>query len=143
MNEIKFKKLDDNAKLPQKAHETDAGWDMWAVSKKENEKYVQYGTGIAFDIPKGWVGELYPRSSVTNKDLMLKNSVGIIDAGYQGEIMFRFNVTKQNSFFDSYHIGDKIGQIIFKRLPEVSLVEVNEFKKSFRGEKGFGSTGNK
>ena len=73
MNEIKFKKLDDNAKLPQKAHETDAGWDMWAVSKKENEKYVQYGTGIAFDIPKGWVGELYPRSSVTNKDLMLKN----------------------------------------------------------------------
>lgn len=143
MNEINFKKLDDNAKLPQKAHETDAGWDMWAVSKKENEKYVQYGTGIAFDIPKGWVGELYPRSSVTNKDLMLKNSVGIIDAGYQGEIMFRFNVTKQNSFFDSYHIGDKIGQIIFKRLPEVSLVEVNEFKKSSRGEKGFGSTGNK
>lgn len=142
MIKIKTKKIYNDAKIPEKAYKSDAGWDMWAISKLETPYYIEFGTGIAFNIPNGYVGELYPRSSITKKDLMLKNSVGIIDSGYLGEIKFRFY--KTNDECNSYEIGDKIGQIIFKKLPDISLVAVDSFKETtLRGEKGFGSSGNK
>ena len=156
MNRIRFKKLVPEAVEPTKAHDNDAGFDMVAVSKKETDQYIQYGTGIALEIPDGMVGLIYPRSSVTKKDLMLKNSVGIIDAGYRGEVSFRFNklvtvnteamTIAMNNFITSvnkeyYEVGDKIGQIIFQTLPEVTLLETDELDDSERGEGGYGSTG--
>ena len=153
MVRIKFKKLVPVAEEPTKAHDNDAGYDMVAISKKVTDQYTQYGTGIAMEIPDGYVGLIYPRSSVTKKDLMLKNSVGVIDAGYRGEISFRFYRTNQEKFikgvdvyFESdndYQIGDRIGQIIFQKLPDTVLLEVDELDDSERGEGGYGSTDKK
>lgn len=87
---INYKKLDEKAVTPFKAINIDAGFDLTAISIRETDKFIEYRTGIAFEMPEGYVGLLFPRSSVTKMDLMLKNSVGVIDASYRGEIMFRF-----------------------------------------------------
>jgi dUTP pyrophosphatase len=155
--EIGFMKLSPNAIIPERAHEWDAGYDMTAISKKETPEYIQYGTGLSFDIPKGYVGLIFPRSSVTKKDLMLKNAVGVIDSGYIGEVSFRFYkiITKELSSTTKilshikkedqkvYEINDKIGQIIFMKLPSIKLVEVEELSTTERGSGGFGSTDKK
>ena len=153
MNNIRYVKLVPEAVESTRAHHNDAGFDMVAVSKKITNDYVQYGTGIALEIPDGMVGLIYPRSSVTKKDLMLKNSVGVIDAGYRGEILFRFDITnrKYNHNDDGtislvsniYEIGDKIGQINFQILPDVTLHITHELEGSERGEGKFGSTDKK
>ena len=165
---IKYKKLSSNAVEPIRAHSRDAGFDLTATSIKKTENYIQYGTDIAFDIPEGYVGLIFPRSSVTKKELMLKNSVGVIDSGYQGEIMFRFylvvpteikmlksynpetnkyeniqGIDILNKTVDFYEIGDRIGQIVFQKLPEIELELTTEFEETERGEGGFGSTDKK
>lgn len=151
---INVKKLNENAVIPKKAHDADAGFDMVATSREETELFIEYGTGIAISIPKGYVGLIFPRSSITKKRLMLKNSTGVIDSGYTGEIKFRFQkimayefINNNNFTYDYtldkhiYNIGDKIGQIIFQKLPEIKLVEVDNFTETTeRGEGGFGST---
>lgn len=161
MIRVNFKKIVPEATEPKRVHNNDAGFDMTCVSIKETDKYVEYGTGIALEIPDGYAGFLYPRSSVTKKDLMLKNSVGIIDAGYRGEISFRFykNIVKDTkiplnvkgsilgyifpSERDQYNIGEKIGQLIIQKIPEVTFIQVNEISDSERGTGGYGSTDNK
>jgi len=136
--EIKYKKLKARAKKPFKKHDVDAGYDLTAIWKEIYLKYTAYGTGLAFDIPKGYVGYLFPRSSVSNKDQILKNCVGVIDSGYLGEIMFRFYRLEGN---DIYEIGDRVGQIVFMKLPEVELVEAQELSDTERGTAGYGSSG--
>ena len=163
MYKVLVKKLDKNAVIPSRAHDNDAGFDMVATRKNITEKYVEYGTGIAMHIPDGHVGLLFPRSSVTKKDLILKNSVGVIDAGYRGEISFRFYLyggrieqNISNGFFgkiklfnnwycqddnwDMYEVGDKIGQIIIIKLPKIEMVEIDDLEESERGTGGYGST---
>ena len=88
---VKIKKLAENAVVPAYAHATDAGMDLTAVSRVFDEKgSVVYGTGLAFEIPEGYVGLLFPRSSNAKKDLLLSNSVGVLDSGYRGEVTFKF-----------------------------------------------------
>lgn len=89
--EVKFKRLCAEAKMPARAHLTDAGYDLTATSCVfDRQGNATYGTGIAVEIPKGYVGLLFPRSSVAGKDLTMANSVGVIDSGYRGEIMVKF-----------------------------------------------------
>ncbi len=88
---VKIKKLHKNAIIPQYAKSGDAGMDLVATSKSyDKHGNVVYGTGLAFEIPKGFVGLLFPRSSNAKKDLLLSNSVGVLDSGYRGEVMFKF-----------------------------------------------------
>jgi len=88
---VKFKKLSPDAVIPKKAHPTDAGLDLTATNRVFDEKgCLVYGTGIAVEIPRGYVGLVFPRSSNASKDLLLSNSVGVIDSGYRGEIMVKF-----------------------------------------------------
>ncbi len=88
---IKFVKLTENAVTPTKAHATDAGFDLTATSRTFDEHgAVVYGTGIAMEIPTGYVGLVFPRSSVSRFDLSMANAVGVIDAGYRGEITAKF-----------------------------------------------------
>ena len=75
---INFVKVHPNASTPTRGSEFAAGYDMTSVSIEKSEKYISYDTGIALEIPEGYVGLLFPRSSVTKKDLMLKNAVGVI-----------------------------------------------------------------
>ena len=141
---VKFKKLVPNATTPSYAKDGDAGLDLTALSVAVKNDYNEYGTGIAVEIPKGYVGLLFPRSSVTKKTLMLKNSIGVIDSGYRGEIMLRFHVTSSNYLPDMlYKSGDKVGQLLIIPIPTIELEEVEELSDSERGEGGFGSTDKK
>jgi dUTP pyrophosphatase len=141
--EIKIKKLDPNAVIPSKAHASDAGLDLTATSKGLGISYIEYGTGLAVEIPAGYAGFIFPRSSVSKKDVMLANAVGVIDAPYRGEIKLRFKFIPDSDgdFIDDYKVGDRIGQLIILPLPEVTLVEVDELGDSERGDGGFGSSG--
>ena len=79
---VRFKKLEDGAVAPSRAHDTDAGFDLTAVSVSEDRKrnIVTYGTGIAVEIPDGYVGLIFPRSSAYKHQLELANCVGVIDS---------------------------------------------------------------
>lgn len=136
--EIKIKKLNEDAIVPKYAHVGDAGMDVYAISRKETQKFVEYGTGLSFEVPQGYVMLIFPRSSVTNKGLMLKNSVGVLDSTYRGELILRFNKFTD----DVYEIGERVGQIMIIPYPEIKFEEVNELSETARGDGGFGSTGN-
>ena len=144
---VKIKKLVPEATIPKYAFKTDAGCDVIATSRKITHNFIEYGTGIAFDIPEGYYIEIFPRSSISKYNLLLCNSVGIIDEQYKGEIKFRFKriMHEGNLFKDFeniYNIGDKIGQIILKQRPKINFIEVDELTESDRGASGYGSTGN-
>ena len=136
---VRFKKLDNNSTIPEKAHESDAGFDLRCTRAIYGTRIVTYGTGIAVEIPRGYVGLVFPRSSIYKKSLNLSNSVGVIDSGYRGEIMFKFNIIEEDPCM--YEIGDRIGQLIIIPYPEIEFEEADELSDSDRGEGGYGSTG--
>jgi len=141
---VKFKKLTKEATIPTYAHETDAGMDMYAISKKrviENDPYLlEYGTGIAVEIPRGYVGLLFPRSSVYKSGMTLCNCVGVIDSGYRGEIIFKF-YARYHVNDQIYDVGDRVGQLVILPYPKIEAVEADELEESDRGANGYGSTG--
>ena len=137
---VKIKKIHPNAVLPSYAKQGDAGMDLTAIGIKEAwppGPYITYHTGLAIEIPKGYVGLLFPRSSIYKTSQALTNSVGVIDSGYRGEIMMKFTRGANH-----YCIGDRIGQIIILPYPEIQFEEVNHLSDTQRGGGGFGSTGN-
>jgi dUTP pyrophosphatase len=138
---IQFKKLVQEAQKPKFGKPGDAGADLVAISAEIQDNQVIYGTGIAVEIPEGMVGLVFPRSSIRNYDLVLSNSVGVIDSGYRGEIMATFNL--KNSWSDDkvYHIGDRIAQLVIMPVPLAQYVEVEELSETSRGTEGHGSTG--
>ena len=138
---VKVKKLDPNAVIPSYSKIGDAGMDLTITREIENTSFtVSYGFGIAMEIPKGFVGLVFPRSSVRNQDLILSNCVGVIDSGYRGELQATF---KKTNGLDSlkYKVGERGAQIIILPYPQVFMTEVPELSDSERGEGGFGSTG--
>jgi len=137
MVNVKIKKLKENAVIPSYAHVGDAGMDVVALTKTLTDKFVEYSTGLAFEIPKGYVMLIFPRGSVTKKDLILANSVGVLDSGYRGELIIRFRVTGK----ESYEVGERVAQIMVIPYPEIELEEVSELGETARGEGRFGSTG--
>ncbi len=167
--EIKVKKLHENAKMPYRAYESSAGFDLYATTiDYDNNGNVVYGTGLAFEIPKGHVGFLFPRSSNAKKDLLLSNSVGVIDSDYRGEVTFKFKSTIntvnpikllwciiKHKLFGSknfslkhfcihryeYSIGDRIGQLIIMPYPSVEYIESETLNETRRGSGGYGSSG--
>jgi dUTP pyrophosphatase len=138
---VKVKKLHPNAVIPSYSKVGDAGMDLTITREIENTSFsVSYGFGIAMEIPKGYVGLVFPRSSVRNQDLILSNCVGVIDSGYRGELQATF---KKTNGLDSlkYNVGERGAQIIILPYPQVFMTEVPELSDSERGEGGFGSTG--
>ena len=136
---IKLKRLNKNAIIPKYAHFGDAAVDLYAASKyKDGYQNICYGTGFAVEIPEGHVGLLFPRSSVSKKGLRLSNAVGVIDSGYRGEIIVKFDKTGE----DEYLIGDRVAQFMVLPLPSIQFVEVGELSDTVRGAGGFGSSGN-
>lgn len=136
-----FKKLSENAVLPTRAHEADAGLDLTATSVNKTELYIEYGTGLAVAIPTGKVGLITPRSSISNKNMMLANSVGVIDAQYRGEIKFRFRYGPDYKEKELYKVGDRIGQLILLDINLEEAVFVEELNETTRGSGGYGSSG--
>jgi len=142
MNKIKLiiKKLDDRATIPSYAKKGDAGIDLVATTMISNGYFIEYGTDLAIEIPEGYVGYIFPRSSISKTDHYLRNSVGVIDSGYRGEIKIRMSIPELGS--KQYINGDKIAQLIIMKLPWVDIEEVDELSETDRGEGAFGSTGN-
>ena len=144
--EVKVKRLHPKAVIPKYAKDGDAGMDLVATEIISNTTFdVTYGTGIAMEIPKGYVGLVFPRSSIRKTDLSLTNCVGVIDSGYRGEIQATFKKVfgKNDVRLDEldYKVGDRIAQIMIIPYPSVTFVEVDELSQTDRGEGGFGSTG--
>jgi dUTP pyrophosphatase len=95
---------------------------------------------IELEIPYGYVGLLFPRSSNSKKDLLLSNSVGVIDSGYRGEILIRFKPIK-NDKNKLYEVGDAVAQLLILPYPKIEFEEVEELSDSERGVGNFGQTG--
>ncbi len=153
--QVKIKKLNSNAVIPTYAKDGDAGMDLVATEiLKDTPEQITYGTGLAMEIPKGFVGLVFPRSSIRKTGLQLSNSVGVIDSGYRGEIQATFNkVFGSERMYDEmkvkeiqpneyYKVGDRIAQIMIIPHPDIQFEEADELSDTERGEGGFGSTGN-
>ena len=138
--QIRFKKLHHAAVIPKRATDGAAGFDLTAITCRygENGK-VFYDTGIAVEIPAGYVGLVFQRSSVHKTGLQLFNAVGVIDADYRGSIQFVFRINYGSC--SPYQVGDRIGQIVFVPIPDVEMVEAEELTETKRGMGGYGSTG--
>lgn len=139
---VKIKKLHPSAKIPEYSRQGDCGLDMVAVSKTENDLYIEYDTYIAIQLPRNHVGLLFPRSSISNYTLCLANSVGVVDENYSGSIKFRFKKTSTSAYEKVYNIGDRIGQLVVLPYPTVEFQEVEDMSETERGEAAFGSSGN-
>ena len=150
--EVKIKKLHSDAVVPKYAKDGDAGLDLVAVSKHFDENgCVVYGTGLAFEIPKGYVGLIFPRSSVSKYAISFANSVGVLDSGFRGEVLlkfrpmdsFEYGLTKESrkNFNFWYKVGERVAQLIIIPYPNIDFVEVEELSETEREEGGFGSTG--
>lgn len=138
---VKIKKLHPDAVIPKYAKEGDAGMDLTITREIENTTFsVSYGFGISLEIPEGFVGYVFPRSSVRNTELILSNSVGVIDSGYRGELQATFKKTNGLDSF-KYKVGDRGAQLIIMPIPYVEFQEVEELSSTERGEGGFGSSG--
>jgi dUTP pyrophosphatase len=151
---VRIKKLSELAVIPSYAKDGDAGMDVIATSIiSDTPTQITYGLGIALEIPKGFVGLVFPRSSIRKTGLQLSNSVGVIDSGYRGELQATFNKlfggeamydemkVKEIQPNDFYKVGDRVAQIMIIPHPPIEFEEVDELSDTERGEGGFGSTG--
>lgn len=139
---VKFKRVHEAAVIPSRANKTDVGLDLTAVSIRhvddpEEGTYYEYDTGLQLAIPEGYGGFLFPRSSISKKDLILANAVGVLDPDYRGNIKLRYKYRINPKIYD---IGDRIGQLVILPFPEVNLIEVSELPYGERGDNGFGSS---
>lgn len=145
MLKVKFKKLNDDVKLPVKGSSHAACYDVYAhsITYREDDKVV-VGLGFSTEIPQGWKGVIVPRSNLTKYKWMLNNSMGVIDSDYRGEWMCIFTPISRGGAIDGefvYGVGDRVAQIYFEPVHQVEFEEVNELNESDRGIGGFGSTG--
>lgn len=136
---VNFKKLDENAKAPYRGSLGAAGFDLFATSKEQIDYYhTRYGTGLAIEIPAGYVGLVFPRSSCYKSGMLLSNCVGVIDSDYRGEISAVFLGTHKEI---SYEVGDRICQLIIMPYPTIEFCETDVLSDTQRGSGGYGSTG--
>ena len=140
---VRIKKLNENAVIPSYAKDGDAGMDLVATSIiSSTSTQITYGIGLALEIPNGFVGLIFPRSSVRKTRLMLSNCVGVVDSGYRGELQATFNKINNDSVSENdYKVGDRIAQIMIIPHPDIQFEEADELSDTERGVGGFGSTG--
>lgn len=143
--EIKFKKLSADAVLPIRAHKGDAGLDLTCTKIESGvndarEMLLVYHTDLAVEIPEGYVGLIFPRSSIYTKSIDQTNAVGVVDSGYRSEIkvIFRPTIAGVPEF---YKVGERFAQLVVVPYLDAEVVEAEELSESERGENGFGSTG--
>ncbi|MFV0189091.1 hypothetical protein OBK29_04045 [Empedobacter falsenii] len=137
---VKIKKIHKDAVIPTYAKDGDAGMDLTATSKSYDEHgNVVYGTGLAFEIPKGYVGLLFPRSSNAKQDLLLSNSVGILDSGYRGEVMFKFKkqINNEKSVLNTIIAVQNMAEIKddFKQLGLLNEDDIENFTEYQLGDR--------
>lgn len=143
MLKVRFKKKDENSRLPFKGSLNAACYDVYAHSiKAERPDKIIVGLGFSTEIPPGFKGILVPRSSISKTNWFLANSMGIIDADYRGEWMMILKTTN-SVMYDAlpFAIGERCAQIYFDKVNDVEFEEVESLTDTDRGTGGFGSTG--
>lgn len=152
---LNFKKSHPNAVTPVYSTDEAAGLDLVATDVYFRDGSLVCETGIHVEIPKGYAGFLMARSSISKYDLVLANGIGLIDSDYRGQLMFKFKPAQRfdidGHVYDAdsismngpimYKAGDKIGQLVIKKIEHCELVEVDNLNDTERGTGGFGSTG--
>lgn len=145
MIDLKIKKLSDKAVLPSYGSEFAAGADLYSA---EDEIIIKSGetrlvhTGLAMQIPEGYVGLIYARSGIaTKRGLAPANKVGVIDSDYRGEIMV--SIFNHSAETQTIAAGERVAQIVITPYLTVNYIEADELDDTLRGEGGFGSTGTK
>jgi dUTP pyrophosphatase len=140
---LEYRRLESGARAPRRAHDHDAGYDLFAAeaARLEPGGRASVGTGIAVAIPEGHAGLVLPRSGLAARHgIALVNSPGLIDAGYRGEVrILLLNTDRRDSFEISP--GDRIAQLVVVRAEQLELTEVEELTETARAVGGFGSTG--
>lgn len=140
---VRFKRLEPMATVPKRSTEGAAGYDLTATTvKMEVGQQIIYtvGTGIAMEIPAGYVGLLFPRSSVYRTGLTMCNCVGVIDSDYRGEITAKFYLIGNDSSL-VYLKGELCLQLIIMPIPQIDFEVSLELSETVRGTRGYGSTG--
>ena len=145
---VKVKKIAENAVIPQKAHKSDAGFDLTVSSitteiNEVGELIIVYHTGLCIEIPDGYYGHLVSRSSVSKKPITLVTGASVIDSGYRGEVVAKFRCTVPAIVPTLYKPGERFAQLIILPVPEIEIEEAETLGDSDRGENGLGSTGDK
>lgn len=132
-----------NAVMPKKGTDYAAGADLTCVALEHDEELDvwTFHTGLCMEIPKGYVGLLFPRSSIYKTGMSLCNCVGVIDSDYRGEVTAKMHFSNISDKMDPYGEGDRIVQMIVLPYPMVKYVEVAELGNTDRGSGGYGSTG--
>lgn len=136
----------DERCTPVRATDGSAGFDLIARTSNYLDslhEVVEYKLGVKFEIPKGYVGLIFPRSSISKMDLRLSNCVGVIDSDFRGEVSARFDTRLQRckDEYGFYNIGDRCCQIVFIKHEDVNFTLVPELSNTVRGEGGYGHTG--
>lgn len=142
MANLKVKLEHPESKMPTRATDGSAGWDLYAVSETLNgkDRYIEYSIGLSMSIPVGHVGLIFPRSSISKTDVTLANSVGVIDSDYRGIVTARFK-SLIPAGARKYTVGDRVAQLIVIKLPDIELEQTDTLDDTTRGTGGFGSTG--
>lgn len=162
---INIKKLDPKAVIPTKGTTGSAGFDLTAIDIKCDAcGNIVYYTGISIELPPNYVGLIFPRSSISKKDLTISNCVGVIDSDYRGEILVKCkpvsivftSANRRNGegelvecyrtspvcTYHTYKAGDRIAQLVIMKLPEIEFDIADTLSNTLRGSGGYGSTGN-
>jgi dUTP pyrophosphatase len=143
VEELRFIKLSAEATLPTRAHENDAGLDLYAAegARIPAGERASVGTGLAVAIPEGLAGLVLPRSGLALKHgVTLSNSPGLIDPGYRGEVRVLLLNTDRTTEYQC-NPGDRIAQLLLVPFAIANPLQADELDSSIRGAGGFGSTG--
>ena len=141
--ELSCRRLSDETRLPSRAHDGDAGLDLFAAEPAiiGPGDRVSVGTGLAIEIPVGHAGLVLPRSGLAARHgIALVNAPGLIDAGYRGEIRVLLLNTDRSALFEVAP-GDRIAQLLIMPFVGAVPVEATELTSTARGAGGFGSSG--
>ncbi len=143
MIELPIKRLREDAVVPERAYEGDAGLDLAACERVElgpGERAV-VGTGLAVAIPEGYAGFVQPRSGLADRHgISIVNAPGLIDSGYRGEInVILLNTDRSTPFVVEY--GMRIAQLVVLPVPALALIETDDLPATERGVRGHGSSG--
>lgn len=141
MKILKFKKLTENAILPNKAFPSDACYDVSAPNRVvlKSGEITKVSLDFAVSCPDGYKLCLYSRSGLASKGILLTNSIGIVDPNYRGSLAAAFYNTSDTDFI--VESGDRILQMAIEKIWEFKIEEVNELDETDRGSGGFGSSG--
>lgn len=142
---VQFKRLHPNAIVPNKASKGAACFDLYSFMYEVDDRGYTVHTGLSIALPPNYGLLILPRSGLSTKlGLRLRNSVGVIDSDYRGELMIKFHEgyrDAQSEIREVLLYGNRIAQALIVELPVVTWTEVDELPDSTRGLGGFGSTG--